>query len=53
MDVLTKPLGRLRIMELKKMIGMEGVLGLAAGLEEELLCNLLLPCVNAWQGRQR
>ena len=41
MDVLTKPLGRLRLMELKKMIGMEGVLGLAAGLGEELLDNLL------------
>jgi len=31
-DVLTKPLGRLRFMELKKMISMKGVLGLAAGL---------------------
>ena len=35
-DVLTKPLGRLRLTELKKMIDMEGVLGLAAGLGEEL-----------------
>ena len=34
-DVLTKPLGRLRFTELKKMIVME-VLGLAAGLGEEL-----------------
>ena len=42
-DALTKPLGRLRFTELKKMIGMEGVLGLAAGLREELLSNLLLP----------
>ena len=33
------------------MIGMEGVIGLAAGLGEELLSNLLLPCVNAWQGK--
>ena len=32
------------------MIGMEGVLGLAAGLGEELLSNLLLPCVNARLG---
>ena len=30
-------------MELKEMIGMEGVQGLAAGLGEELLSNLLLP----------
>ena len=29
-DVLTKPLGRLRLMKLKKMIGMMEVLGLAA-----------------------
>ena len=35
-DVLTKPLGRLRFMELKKMIGMVEVLGLVAGLGEEL-----------------
>ena len=35
-DILTKPLGRLRFMELKKLIGMVDVLGLAAGLEEEL-----------------
>jgi hypothetical protein len=35
MDV-TKPLGRLRFTELKKMIGMVEVLGLAAGLGEEL-----------------
>ena len=50
-DVLTKPLGRLRLTELKKMIGMEGVLGLAAGLGKELLDNLLLPCVNTQQGK--
>ena len=31
-DVLTKPLGHLRLMELKDMIGMEGVQGLAVGL---------------------
>ena len=35
-DILTKPFGRLRLTELKKMIGMEGVLGLAAGLGKEL-----------------
>ena len=35
-DVLTKPLDRLRFTELKKMIGMVEVLGLAAGLGEEL-----------------
>ena len=35
-DVLTKSLGRLRFTELKKMIGMVEVLGLAAGLGEEL-----------------
>ena len=40
-DVLTKPLGRLRLTEPKKMIGMEGVQGSAAGLGEELLDNLL------------
>ena len=34
-DVLTKPLGRLRFTELKK-IGMVEVLGLAEGLGEEL-----------------
>ena len=34
-DVLTKPLGRLRLMELKEMIGMEGVQGLAVGLKED------------------
>ena len=50
-DVLTKPLGRLRLMELKEMIGMEGVQGLAVGLGEELLNNLLLPCVNTRQGK--
>ena len=33
--VLTKPLGRLRLMELKEMIGMEGVQGLAVGLGED------------------
>ena len=35
-DVLTKPLGRLRFTELKKMIDMVEVVGLAAGLREEL-----------------
>ena len=35
-DVLTKPLGHLRFTELKKMINMVEVLGLAAGLGEEL-----------------
>ena len=35
-DVLTKPLGRLRFTELKKMIDMVGVLRLTAGLGEEL-----------------
>ena len=33
------------------MIGMEEVLGLAAGLGEELLSNLLLPSVKARQGK--
>ena len=46
-DVLTEPLGRLRFTELKKIIGMEGVLGLTAGLGKELLSNLLLLCMNA------
>ena len=50
-DVLTKPLGRLRLMELKEMIGMEGVQGIAVGLGKELLDNLLLPCVNTQQGK--
>ena len=50
-NVLTKPLGCLWFMELKEMIGMEGVQGLAAGLGKELLGNLLLPYVNAWQGK--
>ena len=50
-DVLTKPLGRLRFTELKKMIGIERVLGIAAGLGKELLCNLLLPSMNAGQGQ--
>ena len=45
-DVLTKPLGRLRLTELKEMIGMEGVQGIAVGLREELLDNVLFPCVN-------
>ena len=36
-DVLTKPLGRLRFTELKEMIGMEGVQGIAVDLGEELL----------------
>ena len=35
-NVLTKPLGRLRFTEMKKMIDMVEVLGLAAGLREEL-----------------
>ena len=34
-DVLTKLLGRLRLMELKEMIGMEGVQGLTVGLGED------------------
>ena len=34
-DVLTKPLGRLRLMELKEMVGMEGVQGLAVGLGKD------------------
>ena len=34
-DVLTKPLRRLRLMELKEMIGMEEVQGLAVGLGED------------------
>ena len=34
-DVLTKLLGRLRLTELKEMIGMEGVQGLAVGLGED------------------
>ena len=34
-DVLTKPLGRLRLTELKEMIDMEGVQGLAVGLGED------------------
>ena len=50
-DVLTKPLGRLRLAKLKEMIGMEGVQGLAVGLGEELLDNLLLHCMNARQGK--
>ena len=50
-DVLIKPLGHLRFTKLKKMIGMVEVLGLAAGLGEELLNNLLLFCMNAWQGQ--
>ena len=45
-DVLTKPLERLRLTELKEMIGMDGVQGIAVGLGEELLDNLLLPCVK-------
>ena len=35
MDVLTKPLGRLRLTELKEMIGMEGLQGLAVGLGKD------------------
>ena len=34
-DVLTKPLGRLQLTELKEMIGMERVQGLAVGLKED------------------
>ena len=34
-DVLTKPLGRLRLTELKEMIGMERVQGIAVGLGED------------------
>ena len=34
-DVLTKPLSRLLFTELKEMIGMEGVQGLAVGLGED------------------
>ena len=49
-NVLTKPLGRLRLTELKKMIGMEGVLGLVAGLGEELLDNLLHPLYECAAG---
>ena len=30
---------------------MEGVQGLAVGLREQLLDNLLLPCVNTRQGK--
>ena len=33
------------------MIGMEGVQGIAVGLGEELLDNLLLSCVNTQQGK--
>ena len=33
--VLIKPLGRLRLMELKEMIGMEGVQGLTVGLGKD------------------
>ena len=33
------------------MIGMEGVQGIAVGLEEELLDNLLLSYVNTQQGK--
>ena len=48
-DVLTKPLGRLRLTVLKEMIGMDGVQGIAVGLREELLDNLLLPYMNTQQ----
>ena len=47
-NVLTKPLRCLRLTELE-MIGMEGVQRIAIGLGEELLDNLLLPCVNTQQ----
>jgi hypothetical protein len=50
-DVLTKPLGRLRFTELKELIGMEGVQGLAVGLGKELFNNLLFPCMNVRQGK--
>ena len=33
------------------MISMEEVQGIAVGLGEELLDNLLLPCVNTQQGK--
>ena len=36
-DVLTKPLGRLRLTELKERIGMERVQGITVGLGEKLL----------------
>ena len=55
-DVLTKPLGRLWFTELKKMIDMERVLRLAAGLGKELLSNLLLPlceCVVGTGGAEK
>ena len=52
-DVLTKPLDRLRFTELKKMIGMVKVIGLAARLGEELLSNLLLSSVRRGRGRHR
>ena len=48
-DVLTKPLGRLRLIELKEMIGMERVQGIAVGLGEELLesrCALLFSTIR-------
>ena len=34
-DILTKPLGHLRLTELKEMIGMEGVQGIVVGLGED------------------
>ena len=36
-NILTKLLGRLQLMELKELIGKEGVQGIAVGLGEELL----------------
>ena len=48
-DILTKPLGCIRLTKLKEMIGMEGIQGIVVGLWEELLDNLLLPCVNTQQ----
>ena len=45
-DILTKPPGRLRLMVLKEMIGIERVQVILVGLGKELLDNLLLPCVN-------
>ena len=38
-------------MELKEMIGMEGVQRITVGLGEELLDNLLLPYVNTQHGK--
>jgi len=48
-DVLTKSIRRLRLTELEGMISMEGVQGIAVGLGEELLDNLLFPRVYTQQ----